>query len=73
MNDLLDFVLDTHGGLKRWSSVSTLTAKLVHGQTHGHAVHSGLSLRCSTKLPRGSRSLRTRGRAALLMDRSRSV
>jgi hypothetical protein len=28
MNDLLDFVLDAHGGVKRWSGVSTLTAKL---------------------------------------------
>jgi hypothetical protein len=31
MNDLLDFVLDAHGGLKRWSGVSTLTAKLAAG------------------------------------------
>jgi hypothetical protein len=31
MNDLLDFVLDVHGGLKRWSGVSTLTAKLIAG------------------------------------------
>ena len=31
MNDLLDFVLDAHGGLKRWSDVSTLTAKLAAG------------------------------------------
>ncbi len=31
MNDLLDFVLDAHGGLKRWSGVSTLTAKLAIG------------------------------------------
>jgi hypothetical protein len=31
MNDLLDFVLDAHGGLKRWSAVSTLTAKLAVG------------------------------------------
>ena len=31
MNDLLDFVLDAHGGLKRWSDVSTLTAKLAVG------------------------------------------
>ncbi len=31
MNDLLDFVLDAHGGLKRWSGVSTLTAKLAVG------------------------------------------
>src|SRR5262245_8024581 len=31
MNDLLDFVLDAHGGLKRWSAVSTLTAKLAAG------------------------------------------
>jgi hypothetical protein len=28
MSDLLDFVLDAHGGLGRWSSLSTLTAKL---------------------------------------------
>ena len=28
MNDLLDYVLDAHGGLNRWSGVSTLTAKL---------------------------------------------
>jgi hypothetical protein len=28
MNDLLDLVLDAHGGPKRWSGVSTLTAKL---------------------------------------------
>ena len=31
MNDLLDFVLDAHGGLKRWPGVSTLTAKLAAG------------------------------------------
>ena len=31
MNDLLDFVLDAHGGLKRWSGVSTLTVKLAVG------------------------------------------
>src|SRR5258708_23985673 len=31
MNDLLDFVLDAHGGLNRWSGVSTLTAKLAAG------------------------------------------
>ena len=31
MNDLLDFVLDAHGGLKRWSGVSTVTAKLAVG------------------------------------------
>jgi hypothetical protein len=31
MNDLLDFVLEAHGGLERWSSVSTLTAKLAVG------------------------------------------
>ena len=31
MNDLLDFVLDAHGGLKRWSGDSTLTAKLAAG------------------------------------------
>src|SRR5689334_16586655 len=31
MNDLLDFVLDAHGGLKRWSDVSTLTATLAVG------------------------------------------
>jgi len=31
MNDLLDFVLDAHGGLNRWSDVSTLTAKLAAG------------------------------------------
>ena len=31
MNDLLDFVLDAHGGLKRCSGVSTLTAKLAAG------------------------------------------
>jgi hypothetical protein len=28
MNDLLDLVLDAHGGLNRWSGVSTLTATL---------------------------------------------
>jgi hypothetical protein len=28
MKDLLDYVLDAHGGLNRWSGVSTLTAKL---------------------------------------------
>jgi hypothetical protein len=28
MNDLLDLVLDAHGGLDRWSAVSTLGAKL---------------------------------------------
>jgi hypothetical protein len=28
MNDLLDFVLDAHGGLKRWSGADTLTVKL---------------------------------------------
>ncbi len=31
MNDLLGFVLDAHGGLRRWSGVSTLTAKLAAG------------------------------------------
>jgi hypothetical protein len=31
MNDPLDFVLDAHGGLKRWSGVRTLTAKLAAG------------------------------------------
>ena len=31
MNDLLDFVLDAHGGLKRWSGVNTLTVKLAIG------------------------------------------
>jgi hypothetical protein len=31
MNDLLDFVLGAHGGLNRWSAVSTLTAKLAAG------------------------------------------
>ena len=31
MNDLLDFVLDAHGGLNRWSGVSTLTANLAAG------------------------------------------
>jgi pimeloyl-ACP methyl ester carboxylesterase len=31
MSDLLDLVLDAHGGLKRWSGVSTLTAKLAAG------------------------------------------
>jgi hypothetical protein len=31
MNDLLEFVLDAHGGLKRWSGASTLTAKLAVG------------------------------------------
>jgi hypothetical protein len=31
MNDLLDFVLDAHGGHERWSGVSTLTAKLAVG------------------------------------------
>ena len=31
MNDLLDYVLDAHGGLNRWSGVSTLTAKLAAG------------------------------------------
>jgi hypothetical protein len=31
MNDLLDFVLDAHGGLERWSGVSRLTAKLAVG------------------------------------------
>ena len=31
MNDLLDLVLDAHGGLTRWSGVSTLTAKLAAG------------------------------------------
>ena len=31
MNDLLDFVLDAHGGLERWSGVSALTAKLAVG------------------------------------------
>ncbi len=31
MSDLLDFVLDAHGGLERWSGVSALTAKLAVG------------------------------------------
>ena len=31
MSDLLDLVLDAHGGLKRWLGVSTLTAKLAAG------------------------------------------
>jgi len=31
MNDLLDLALDAHGGLKRWSGVSTLTVKLAIG------------------------------------------
>jgi hypothetical protein len=31
MNDLLDLVLDAHGGLSRWSDVSTLTAKVTVG------------------------------------------
>jgi hypothetical protein len=31
MNDLLDLVLEAHGGLKRWSGVSTLTANLAAG------------------------------------------
>ena len=31
MNDLPDFVLDAHIGLKRWSGVSTLTTKLAAG------------------------------------------
>ena len=31
MNDLLDVVLDAHGGLERWSGISTLTAKLAIG------------------------------------------
>jgi hypothetical protein len=31
MNDLLDFVLDAHGGVKRWSGVSRLTTKLAVG------------------------------------------
>jgi hypothetical protein len=35
MNDLLDFVLNAHGGLKRWPGVSTLTAKLAAGARSG--------------------------------------
>jgi hypothetical protein len=31
MSDFLDLVLDAHGGLERWLSVSTLTAKLAVG------------------------------------------
>jgi hypothetical protein len=31
MYDVLDFVLDAHGGLERWSAVSALTAKLAVG------------------------------------------
>ena len=31
MNDLPDFVLDAHIGLKRWSGVSTLTTELAAG------------------------------------------
>jgi hypothetical protein len=31
MSDLLDLALDAHGGLKRWSGVRTLTAKLAAG------------------------------------------
>jgi hypothetical protein len=30
-NELLDVVLDAHGGLERWSGISTLTAKLAIG------------------------------------------
>ena len=31
MNDLLEFVLDAHGGRKRWSDVKTLTTELAVG------------------------------------------
>jgi hypothetical protein len=31
MSDLLDLVLEAHGGLERWSGVSALTAKLAVG------------------------------------------
>src|SRR5262245_11197587 len=31
MNDLLTLVVDAHGGLERWSRVSTLTAQLAAG------------------------------------------
>jgi hypothetical protein len=31
MSDLLDLALDAHGGLKRWSGVRILTAKLAAG------------------------------------------
>jgi hypothetical protein len=31
MSDLLDFVLDSHGGLRRWSEVGTLTARTTVG------------------------------------------
>jgi hypothetical protein len=31
MNDLLDLVLEAHGGLERWSDVGTLTARLAAG------------------------------------------
>jgi hypothetical protein len=31
MNDLLDLVLDAHGGLRRWSGVRTLAARLAVG------------------------------------------
>src|SRR5262245_56441801 len=31
MNDLLTLVVDAHGGLERWSRVSTLTARLAAG------------------------------------------
>ena len=31
MDDLLDFVLEAHGALRRWPGVSALTAKLAVG------------------------------------------
>jgi hypothetical protein len=31
MDDLLDFVLESHGALRRWPGVSALTAKLAVG------------------------------------------
>ncbi len=31
MTDLLDFVLDAHGGLKRWDELETISAHLIHG------------------------------------------
>jgi hypothetical protein len=33
MDDLLDFVLEAHGALRRWPGVSALTAKLAVGST----------------------------------------
>lgn len=46
MNDLLKFELDAHGGLERWSNITTLATDLsVRSQFWGLTVAVSLSLR----------------------------